>query len=260
MDRSNALVANLEPPEPFQPSESAFNDPAMSAETLFRFNSPPCDTGNDAPFTQCLSTAWIIVPFVRVDPSRLPPGPPARPLNGGDGINNGNHHLGIMNIRRRECDRNGNAPSIDREVVFGAVSPAIRGVPTQQLAPFFAGRLDPSTETRLRSMAPFRPRESSRSFQTCVQTPFFCQAINRRRQVLPEPQPSSFGSNFQGMEKRSTTRMPISARRSSTRGLPPLRETLGLGRSGWMSSHRFSGRMSEFIHAEYHAAKQLTPS
>ncbi len=65
--------------------------------------------------------------------------PSAWPLDGWYGIQHGDQHPGIMNIRRRKCDRNGNAPSIDRDVVFGAFSPAIRGIRAKRLAPFFAG-------------------------------------------------------------------------------------------------------------------------
>jgi hypothetical protein len=57
-----------------------------------------------------------------------------------------------------------------------------------------------------------------------------------RQQLIPEPQPISFGSISQGMPLFSTKMMPVRAARSSMRGLPPS----GLGSSGGNSGSTIS--------------------
>jgi hypothetical protein len=48
------------------------------------------------------------------------------------------------------------------------------------------------------------------------QTPARCHRTSRRQQVLPEPQPISRGSMFQGNPLRSTNRIPVSTARSGS--------------------------------------------
>src|SRR3954453_20668965 len=62
--------------------------------------------------------------------------------------------------------------------------------------------------------------------------PASCQSLNRRQQVMPEPQPISWGSISQGMPLFSTNRMPVRAARSSTGGRPPFGRGGGDGGGG----------------------------
>lgn len=232
----------------------------MSTEVLAGLYVPPSDAIYDPPFFQCPSASGIVISLVGMQFDRLATWATAGSLNRGNRVQNRDHHPGIMNIRRRECCRNGNAPSIDREMDFRPVSSAIRGIGANRLAPFLAGTLEPSTETRLRSMPPSLPSVFRSNFQTRSQTPFFCHSISRRRQVLPDPHPSSGGSAFHGIAKRSTTRIPTKARRSSRRGRPPRFDFRWRGSWGWMMSHNWSGRRFEVIPSSYYRFQQLTAS
>jgi hypothetical protein len=58
--------------------------------------------------------------------------------------------------------------------------------------------------------------------------PAVAQSRSRRQQVIPLPQPISWGRYSQGMPVFSTNKIPVSAARSGTRGRPPF----GLGGSG----------------------------
>ncbi len=237
-----SFVADLQPSESLEPGEGALNYPSMPSKMLLRLDIAPGNAIDDPSLAQRLPATRIVVPFVGMELAWFTARATARPLDGRDGIQYRYHHLGIVNIRRRECDRNGNAPSIDRDVVFDPISSAIRVIRAKRFAPFLAGMFDPSTQTRRRSTPPSLPKVSSRCFQIRSQAPFFCHSIKRRRQVLPDPQPSSGGSVFHGMANLRTIRMPSMARRSSTRGRPPFLEVLrGRGRRGWMRSQSPSG-------------------
>ncbi len=243
------FVANLQPPESFEPGEGALNHPAMPSKVLFRLDVAPGYAIDDPPLAERLPATWIVVSLVGMELAWFAARTTARALDGRDGIQYRHHHLGIVNIRRRDCDRNWNAPSIDRDVVFDPISSAIRGIRAQRFAPFLAGMFDPSTQTRRRSTPPSLPKVPSRCFQIRSQAPFFCHSINRRRQVLPDPQPSSGGNAFHGMANLRTIRMPSMARRSSTRGRPPFLEVFrGRGRRGWMRFQSPSGSRLAVIH------------
>ena len=260
MNDFDSFVADLQAPERLEPSKRSLNDPAMLSQMLLRLNSTTCNAVNDASIAQGLPAAEIVIPLIGVQFPGFSARTTARPLDGCDRIQNRNHHPGIVNIRRRECDRNGNAPSIDRDMVLCPISSAIRGVRAQRFAPFLAGTLDPSTDTRRMSMLSSLPRVLSRSFHTRSQTPRLCHSISRRRQVLPDPQFNSLGSAFQGMANRRTTRMPIIARRSSKRGRPPFRDFFGRGNWGWMRSQSLLGSRFDVIHMSYLNPQQLTAS
>jgi len=64
------------------------------------------------------------------------------------------------------------------------------------------------------------------------QTASCCQSRRRRQQVIPDPQPSSFGNICHGIPLRSTTRMPVTPARSGTGGRPPFGRGGEGGRSG----------------------------
>jgi len=111
-------------------------------------------------------------------------------------------------------------PGLPRSVGFGPVA----------APPALAGRLAASSEHRLQSIRPARPRRSSSVWWNACQMPASCQSRSRRQQVMPEPQPISCGSISQGMPLLSTKRMPVSVARALIGGRPPF------GRGGWGGS------------------------
>ena len=125
----------------------------------------------------------------------------------------------------------GSPAALDHNMALRARFAAIRGVRADGLAPLLAGML---AESR-RGPAPVdrsaSPRRSSSTWCSRSHTPASCQSRSRRQQVMPEPQPISWGSISQGMPVFSTKMMPVRAARSGTRGRPPL----GLGGSGGSS-------------------------
>ena len=117
------------------------------------------------------------------------------------------------------------------------------------VAPFFAGANDPSAKVSAQSSRPFSSNSARKARQTVSQTPWSSQSRSRRQQVIPEPQPISWGRYSQGMPVRSTNRMPVRQARSGMRGRPPLGLGGSGGKRGLMSSHNSSGKIGLAVRA-----------
>jgi hypothetical protein len=94
-----------------------------------------------------------------------------------------------------------------------------------------AATLAASTLTLDQSICPASANRSSRARRRSSQTPACCHSRSRLQQVMPAPQPISWGSISQGMPDSKTNKMPVRVARAGTRGRPPL----GLGLSGGSS-------------------------
>jgi hypothetical protein len=103
-----------------------------------------------------------------------------------------------------------------------------------------------SSEARLQSRRSAPRSRSSRARWSARQTPAPCHSTSRRQQVLPL-QPISAGTSRHWMPVRSTKRMPASATRSGTRGLPPFGLRGSGGNSGRIAAQRSSGTRSAAI-------------
>jgi hypothetical protein len=165
-------------------------------------------------------------------------GPLARPADAladrRDGVDHALEALAVVDVRRAEREREGDAARVGEDVALGAGPAPVRRAGARLFAPLFAGTLALSRAARLQSMALARPRRLSRTWCRRSQTPACCHSRRRRQHVIPEPQPISAGSISQGMPLLSTNRMPVSAaldRRPATLWLRPLRRNQRLNQS-----------------------------
>jgi hypothetical protein len=125
-------------------------------------------------------------------------------------------------------------------VVLGAGRTAVNGVRPSLFAPILARTLSESTLALDQSIAASSPSQLSSLESNFSQTPATCQSCSRRQQVVPLPQPNSFGSSRHGQPVRSTNTMPPRAARSGTRGRPPFGFGGSLGCRGSIASQRSS--------------------
>ncbi len=158
-----------------------------------------------------------------------------------------------MGVGGREADGQRKAVAIDDHEVLRAGLTAIRGVGPGLLAPLLARTLMLSRLDRLQSMAASSPSQSSSVSCSCCQTPATCQSRSRRQQVVPLPQPSSFGSSRHGQPVLSTNTMPARAARSGRRGRPPFGFGGSCGSRGSIASQRASGTRDEVFMTSDHA-------
>jgi len=148
----------------------------------------------------------------------------------------------VMAVGAGQDQRKGNALGArEEEEVLAGRTTAIGWV-RSTFFPAPAARMEELSATAREKPSRFAPR-SSESSTLCRrrQAPQRCQSRSRRQQVMPEPQPISLGSLSQGMPERSTNRMPVSARRSSSGLRPVYRLRLRFfGSSGSMCAHNSS--------------------
>jgi hypothetical protein len=97
---------------------------------------------------------------------------------------------------------------------------------------------------QLRRSAPASSEARSASDPRCLRV---ANRAGARQQVIPDPQPSSFGNICHGIPLRSTKTMPVRHARSGTRGRPPFGRGGEGGRSGSMRFHSASGNSTSAI-------------
>lgn len=230
-DVDASLVSDSQSPEAAEPSERALYYPAIPSQAFRTVDAAPGNTRLDGTPAQRPSALREVVALVGMELGRSPARPSPTLADWRHGIDQFFEEAAVVDVCRAEADGERDALGVGNQVTLGPGAPAIGGIGAGLLAPLLAGTLALSTQARLQSIAPARPRRSSRTRWSLSQTPAACQSRNRRQHVIPEPQPISCGSISQGMPLLSTNRMPVSAARCGIGGRPPF----GFGRSGGSS-------------------------
>jgi len=152
----------------------------------------------------------------------------------------------VVAVCFRERDRHRRPPlAIDQQVVFRPWFSAVHRARSRFFPPCIARTLVESTTARDQSILSAAFSRSSSTRCRFFQTPACCQSRSRRQQVMPQPQPSSCGSDSHGRPVLRTKTTPVSTLRSSSGGRPPRRVLFrrrgnGGGSSGSMISQSSS--------------------
>ena len=139
-------------------------------------------------------------------------------------------HFRIMDICTGVLYRQRSTLSVHNQMAFRAILAPIRRVRAGFRPPKSARIEQLSIAEQDQSIASADPSSSSRDCHTFCQTPATCQSRRRRQQVMPQPQPISWGRYSHGIPVLSTNRMPVRQARSGVGGRPPL----GFGGCGGM--------------------------
>ena len=163
---------------------------------------------------------------------------------GRDGFDQGLEFSDVIGVRTGQQRSQRNPIAICDDMVFAPRLGFIRGIRPGFGPPFRARTGELSTTARDQSIwsAP-RSLASKISWSRC-QTPAACQSRRRRQQVMPLPQPISWGKSSQPIPVFKTNMTPVSACRLSI-GLRPgyrNRRGFGAGSSGSMIVHNSSSR------------------
>ena len=223
----------------------------MAAQALRALDAPAGDPGRDAPPAAGAAAAVVVVAFVRVQLGGPLAGPPGALPDRRHGVEQRLEEPAVVHVRGAEQERERDAAGIDQDVALGAGLAAVGRVRAGEFAPLFAGKEALSREQRPKSIAFARPSRSSRARWSRSKTPAACQSRSRRQQVMPEPQPISWGSLAHGMPVRSTKTMPSSTLRSSTGGRPPFGRGGRSGSKGAISAQSASGTRGSAIRPGY---------
>ena len=153
-------------------------------------------------------------------------------LNGRNSINQSNGLLRIVDIGSGVNHRMRDAFTVADDMHFRTIFPAICGI-RASFRPTKRARTELLSTTALEQSILFANPNSSRNFfQIFCQIPATCQSRSRRQHVMPFPHHSSSGKSSHAVTVRATNRIPVSARRSGTRGLPPFGRAFSGGKSG----------------------------
>ena len=241
------LVADGESPILGKPRQRPFHDPPMPTELLARLDAAAGDARCDAPPAAGVPTTVVVIPLVAVELVGALAGAAPESLDRPDRIEQRLQQARVVPVGRADEDRKRDASAVHEHMMLGARPAPVGRIRAGLFAPLFAGILAESSAARDQSMRPRLPRRSSSRRWRRSHTPARCHSRSRRQQVLPLPQPNSFGRACQGQPVLSTNRMPVSAARSETRGRPPFGLGGSAGSSGAMRVQRPSGRSGALI-------------
>jgi hypothetical protein len=263
MNIRSPFIANAQSAKLVQPTQRTFDDPAgFTQAAAVRCTLAGQAVGDAQTAEPAVMSGTAIGAICLHDVGTLT-WPADFSSQGWNGCHQQAQPLAVMHLSAAELNTQRNALGIGEKMMLTARFAAIRRVTTRLEPPKTARTLLESTTARdqsIRSAACNRPSNSLWSF---FQTPAFCQSRSRRQQVMPLPQPSSWGKSSHPIPVFSTKRIPVRAARSLI-GLRPgyfCRRAFS-GMSGWMISHNessingfaipwispiYSGKYSHFV-------------
>lgn len=232
MNVDAALKASPQLAQGSQPGGRALDHPMMTPEPVIALDATPGNTRRDAQLAQVGAATRKVIALVGMQLVRPASGPATTAAHRRQGIDQLLEHDRVMPIGARDAKDRRDALALRDDVALAAELAPVRRVGASVLAPRGLATLAASMLARLKSSLPAPRNSSSNSRCRRCHTPAACQSRRRRQQVMPLPKPSSWGSSSQGMPVRSTSRMPLRAISSLTRGRPPLAEATTTGNSG----------------------------
>src|SRR5215210_1966904 len=226
------LIADREPTILRKPGQCALHNPPVPSELLAALYALPCYAALYPTSSQSSFALFVVVSLVGMQLLGTLPG-----LHGVDELFEDHR---VVDVCSGEDHGQWDPLSVRNKVALGALLSFIRRILAGFGAPLLAGMEAESSEARSQSIWSASPRRSRRTRCSLSHTPASCHSRKRRQQVIPDPQPISWGSISQGMPLFSTKTMPVKAARSSMRGLPPWGFGGSGGRSASMVSHKSS--------------------
>jgi hypothetical protein len=222
MDVVAPLIADREPAVLRKPGQCALHNPPVSPQLLAALYALSCYTALYPASSQSSFALFVVVSFVGMHLlGTFPRSTPTRTLDGLYSIDELFKDHRVVDVGSGDDHSEWDPFSVRNKVTLRALLSFICRIRSGFCAPLLAGMEAESSEARSQSIWSASPRGSRRTRCSLSHTPASCHSIKRRQQVIPEPQPISWGSISQGMPLFRTKTMPVKAARSSMRGLPP---------------------------------------
>jgi hypothetical protein len=243
MHAGSTLVADIQPAKAVEPRHRAFDDPACAPQATAVVRPPSGQVRLNAAPLEFIAMRLRVVRPVPLDQlwfSDGAAGPSAQRRHGVDQREQ-LRDVVLVGAGQRRDERN--PLRVGENVMFRPGLAAIGRVRSSFFPPRSARSDVLSTTARAKSRSPRRRNSVSSTVCNRFQTPARCHRTSRRQQVLPDPQPISCGSMFQGMPLRSTNRMPVRTARSGI-GLRPAYRRRRDRRFGSRGSIRFHNSSS----------------
>jgi hypothetical protein len=242
MDVCSTFIPDLELPEAVEPGVRALDNPTMTAESLLRLYALAGNARRDTPPPQSRPVLPRFISLVGVQFGGTSARSSAGTLDRMNRVNRQLQRRRLIDIGCCQHNRERDALTVDHNMALRALFSAIRWILPGFFAPPGAGTVEASMLARLQSMRSASPSRSNKTWWRRSHTPALCQSRRRRQQVIPLPQPISWGSISQGIPLRRTKRMPAKTARSGTRGRPPFAFGFSGGNRGLINSQSVSSR------------------
>ena len=241
MDIGPSFITNTQSPKLMQPTQGAFHHPAVGPQPTAVTRTSLGNTGFNPYLSQRLTIRFGIVSPIGIQLCKTITGSTAFAGHRRYGIDQRQQLDHIMAIGCGGLCDNGNAVSIGQKMMFGTGLTTVYRARTSFFAPPTARSVALSTAQRLKSIWSAWRKWFSKTRWILSQTPAFCQSRKRRQQVMPEPQPISWGNISQGMPESRTNIMPVKQLRAG-KGLRPEWQFLRglLGMNGSIKFHKSS--------------------
>jgi len=246
MNIKSSLISNGQAPETIEPCKGALHYPPVLPQFLAAFYPTSGATNTNASLAQSRSVSFRGIPLVSVQLVWSFAWSTSFTLQGRDSIHHLLKHRCVCNIRSCTLQDQRYSFSLYHKMALRAWFSLIRRVLACCLLfglPFFtplALTVCESSEALDQSISPAWLSLSSRSLCSFLHTPAFSQSRSLRQQVIPLPQPISWGSISHCKPDLSTNMIPVSAARLEMRGLPPFGLGGSGGKSGSITSHNSS--------------------
>lgn len=245
MDISATLIPGPQPFELVQPRQGSFHHPAIAAQTTAVWGATASQHRFDAAVPQ--PTAMLVGVIGLIPLETLGPSARSAPFTpyGWDGFHQQRELGNVIGVGTSHLGHQRDALCVRDHVVLAALFGAIGGIGARLGPPFTARREALSITARDQSSWSAPCKRASNTSCRCCHTPAAFQSRKRRQQVMPEPQPISWGKSSQPMPVLSTNRIPVSACRLPILGLAPgyrKRRSLAGGNKGSTTSHRLSSK------------------
>src|SRR5437867_2477684 len=205
----HALVPDAQALELMKPGNRPFDDPARDAQSAPMRNPAAAEHRLDATRPHLAAVRIGVISAVAL----YPLGPLTRSTDfaahGRNGIQQRHQLRNVVRIGARQADGQRHAAAIGQDVMLAAGPASIGRIRPRLGPPFSARTWELSTTARDQSIWSAPCKRASKTACKRVHTPARCQAANRRQQVMPEPQPISWGRSSQAMPVLSTNKMPV---------------------------------------------------
>jgi len=226
MNIRTSLITNSQPAKLMQPSKGTFNYPTSFAQAT----TISCSSFSQ----QCFdihkfqgNPVWLrIISSITLNKVRSFSRTTSFTSYWRNCFNQRKKLSNIVAISTGNCSGKRHTVGIGDYMVLTAVFASIGGVWTRFLPPKTARTDAESTIAREKSILSAFRNLLSKVWCILSQTPAFCQSRSLRQQVIPEPQPISFGKCSQPMPVFNTNSIPVKAARSEIPLRPGYRNLL----------------------------------
>ena len=244
MDVITSFIADAKTTILMQPRKSALNDLATYPQTTSIAGAPSSQEGLNDSSAKPTTMRLTVVSAIPQHRSRTPERSADLACNRRNRIDQRQQLCDIVTIRPRQSDGQRDAIGVGHQMVFRAFFAAIRAVGACFRPPKIARTDVESTTAREKSIWPARRNWLSKTRWILSHTPALCQSRRRRQQVMPEPQPISWGRSSHAIPVLRTKSIPVRTSRSD-KGFRPgyLHRLFFWGSKGSMMCHSSSSRI-----------------